>query len=127
MIYYATCIVEVSGAPIGSKAFARIWRRPYLVDQLLAIHEQRKADQRHRDEWQFRALVMADDAATVAFNLGVAEEHRVESRMALRFPNTGADSPKKDIEADFAAQTASIFEAERRRRAEREKKKGKKG
>lgn len=112
---------------MGSKAFARIWKRPYLVDQLLAIHEQRKADQRQRDEWQFRALIMADDAATIAYNFGVNKDDRVESRMALRFPNTDADAPKKDIEAEFAAQTASIFEAERRRRAEREKKKGKKG
>jgi hypothetical protein len=120
-------IVEVSGAPLGSKAFNRIWNRPYFVDQLLAIWDQRHEDQRQRDEWLFKLLAVADYNATFAHNSGVKEEHRSKSVLNDMFPNTATDAPKKDIEAEFAAQTASIFEAEKRRRAEMAKKRSNKG
>lgn len=94
-----------------------------LVDQLLAIWEQRQKDQRQRDEWQFQALIMADDAATIAFNFGVDAEHRVDSRMAVRFPNGSQSEPTQDPETEFNRQRTAIAQAHRKQREERESKK----
>ncbi len=79
-----------------------------VVDQLLQIWEQRQKSQRDRDEWQYKALMVADYAATMAQNVAVDKENRSKSVLNDMF-GTGAN--QNDPVTIFEAGRESIFEA----------------
>jgi len=106
-----------------SDEFDRIWSRPQLVDQLLAIWEARQKDQRQRDEWQYQALVMLDEVATLTHNGFVDKDHAVASRLAVRFASASQTEPPEDPVERWNRQNEAMAAAHQREKERREAKK----